>query len=322
MGLPLSTRAIVLPVGISFFTFMAISYLVDVYRGDFEPVSLAALRGLPLVLPAPRGRPDRAAGRAAPADGDAARPAPRRHEPRLLPDRDGPLQEGRDRELPRDAHHRPGVRGASQPLVGRDPRRGLRLRRPDLRRLRRVHRHGDRARAAARLPVPAELRLALRRGLAPGLLAPVAHDPVPLATGLPLHPARRKPEGPGPDVRQPADHDAARRALARSVVDVRRVGRHPRDRPRLRALAARQARVRRAEAEPRGDLGAAADHLQHRLLRLDLLPLGLDAPGMGDDHRPRHALGPAVAARHGRRASSGSSSGSEASTCRSCCHSS
>src|SRR5215475_12227946 len=40
VGLPLSTRAIVLPVGISFFTFMAISYLVDVFRGDFEPVSL------------------------------------------------------------------------------------------------------------------------------------------------------------------------------------------------------------------------------------------------------------------------------------------
>jgi alginate O-acetyltransferase complex protein AlgI len=29
---------VVLPVGISFFTFMAISYVVDVYRGDFEPV--------------------------------------------------------------------------------------------------------------------------------------------------------------------------------------------------------------------------------------------------------------------------------------------
>jgi D-alanyl-lipoteichoic acid acyltransferase DltB (MBOAT superfamily) len=41
VGLPLSTRAIVLPVGISFFTFMAISYVVDAYRGDFAPVTLA-----------------------------------------------------------------------------------------------------------------------------------------------------------------------------------------------------------------------------------------------------------------------------------------
>jgi D-alanyl-lipoteichoic acid acyltransferase DltB (MBOAT superfamily) len=38
--LPLSLKAIVLPVGISFFTFMAISYVVDAYRGEFEPTSL------------------------------------------------------------------------------------------------------------------------------------------------------------------------------------------------------------------------------------------------------------------------------------------
>jgi len=38
--LPLSLKAIVLPVGISFFTFMAISYVVDAYRGEFEPTTL------------------------------------------------------------------------------------------------------------------------------------------------------------------------------------------------------------------------------------------------------------------------------------------
>jgi len=40
IGLPLETRSIVLPVGISFYTFMAISYVVDTYRGDFKPVTL------------------------------------------------------------------------------------------------------------------------------------------------------------------------------------------------------------------------------------------------------------------------------------------
>ena len=40
LGLPLATRTIVLPVGISFYTFMAISYVVDTYRGEFEPVTL------------------------------------------------------------------------------------------------------------------------------------------------------------------------------------------------------------------------------------------------------------------------------------------
>ena len=60
-------RSILLPVGISFFTFQAISYVVDVYRGDFAPVGARDVRGLPVVLPPPRRRPDRAARRVHPA---------------------------------------------------------------------------------------------------------------------------------------------------------------------------------------------------------------------------------------------------------------
>ncbi len=41
VGFPLGIRSIVLPVGISFFTFMAISYIVDIYRRELEPASLA-----------------------------------------------------------------------------------------------------------------------------------------------------------------------------------------------------------------------------------------------------------------------------------------
>jgi D-alanyl-lipoteichoic acid acyltransferase DltB (MBOAT superfamily) len=41
VDVPVETRSIVLPVGISFFTFMGISYLVDVHRGDFEPASFS-----------------------------------------------------------------------------------------------------------------------------------------------------------------------------------------------------------------------------------------------------------------------------------------
>ena len=40
LDLPVSVRTIVLPVGVSFYTFMAISYVVDTYRGDFVPVTL------------------------------------------------------------------------------------------------------------------------------------------------------------------------------------------------------------------------------------------------------------------------------------------
>jgi alginate O-acetyltransferase complex protein AlgI len=40
LGAPLPLIQVVLPIGISFFTFQSISYVVDVYRGDAKPVSL------------------------------------------------------------------------------------------------------------------------------------------------------------------------------------------------------------------------------------------------------------------------------------------
>ena len=40
LDMPLGVKSIVLPVGISFYTFMAISYVVDAYRGDFQPTTL------------------------------------------------------------------------------------------------------------------------------------------------------------------------------------------------------------------------------------------------------------------------------------------
>ncbi len=40
LDIPLDVRTIVLPVGISFYTFMGISYVVDIYRGDTEPTTL------------------------------------------------------------------------------------------------------------------------------------------------------------------------------------------------------------------------------------------------------------------------------------------
>jgi D-alanyl-lipoteichoic acid acyltransferase DltB (MBOAT superfamily) len=61
VDLPLEVRSIVLPVGISFYTFMAISYVVDVYRGDFEPVGLgkfaAYLSFFPHLVAGPIVRP-------------------------------------------------------------------------------------------------------------------------------------------------------------------------------------------------------------------------------------------------------------------------
>jgi alginate O-acetyltransferase complex protein AlgI len=61
IDLPLEVRSIVLPVGISFYTFMAISYLVEVYRGDFRPVGFgkfaAYLSFFPHLVAGPIVRP-------------------------------------------------------------------------------------------------------------------------------------------------------------------------------------------------------------------------------------------------------------------------
>src|SRR5581483_4755261 len=107
--------------------------------------------------------------------------------------------------------------------------------RADLRGLLWLHEHRDRRRAAPRLRVPAELRVPVHRGVAAGLLATLAHDAVALAARLPLHPARRQPQGTAPDLPQPDADDAARRPLARRGVDVRDLGRHPRARALDRA---------------------------------------------------------------------------------------
>ena len=274
------------------------------------------VRGVPLVLPAPRGRADRAPGRVDPPDRQAPRPAPRRHEPRLLPDRDGIVQEGGDRELPRGVDRRRGVRSTGTALVARDPHRDLCLRGPDLRRLLRLHRHGDRDRPAARLLVPAELRLAVCRRFGAGLLATLAHDALALAPRLRLHPARRQPEGDDRHLPERDADDADRRALARRSLDLRRLGRPPRHRARRRAVVARPPRRRRAPADDPESLDRADPDLPLRLLRVDLLPLGLVRLRLGDDRGPLHRVGRGVAARHRAASCSRSQSASARSTCR------
>jgi alginate O-acetyltransferase complex protein AlgI len=88
LGMPLPLLTIALPVGISFFTFQAISYTVDVRRGLVKPAGL---------LPALGGRPDRAGARVPTAAGGAPRSRSRRGQFRALPDRHGAGQEGGDR---------------------------------------------------------------------------------------------------------------------------------------------------------------------------------------------------------------------------------
>ena len=111
---------IVLPVGVSFYTFMAISYVVDVYRRDTEVAATGDvflfLAFFPHLVAGPIVRADRA---------DPAVPLPARRAARgghrgPVADHGRPVQEGRDRELPRDGDRGPRVRrpGADQRARG------------------------------------------------------------------------------------------------------------------------------------------------------------------------------------------------------------
>ena len=110
---------ITLPVGISFFTFQAMSYIIDIYRGSDRADLLARLRRLPVLLPAPGGRPDRAR-LGVPA------PAPRRPDPRRVDASlafflimSGLFKKVVLSDLLSPAHRRPGVRRAVACTPGR-----------------------------------------------------------------------------------------------------------------------------------------------------------------------------------------------------------
>jgi D-alanyl-lipoteichoic acid acyltransferase DltB (MBOAT superfamily) len=60
-----------------------------------------------------------------------------------------------------------------------------------------------------------------------------------VAARLPVHPAGRQPQRPGPHLRQLSPGHAARRPVARRVVELRDLGRPPRRRSGLGALARR-----------------------------------------------------------------------------------
>ena len=234
---PALAATIILPVGISFYTFMAISYVVDTYRGDFVPTTLEKfavyLSFFPHLVAGPIVRPGE-----------------------LIPQFDEPRNPRRvdtsrafyliatglfkkvvianylAANIVDQVFGAPGQHSSLEILIGiyayavqiyadfsgyTDIAIGLAL--------------------LLGFTFPPQLRLAVRRHLAAGLLAPLAHDPLALPARLPLHPARRQPQGQGDHLPQPDADDADRGPLARRGLDVRRLGRDPRGRARRRALA-------------------------------------------------------------------------------------
>ena len=167
---------IILPIGISFFTFQAMSYVIDVFREKITPASwldfAVYLSFFPHLVAGPIVR--------------GAEFLPQLHPPRDPRRLDSSrafylifiglakkivIADFLASHIVDQVFASPGLHSGPG-----GPVRHLRLRHPDLRRLQRLLRHRHRPRPAARLPLPGELQRPLHRGQHHRLLAALAHD--------------------------------------------------------------------------------------------------------------------------------------------------
>ena len=231
LGSPLPIVQIVLPIGISFFTFQAISYVVDVYRGETRAASLMDVAILQAFFPHLVAGPIVRANELLPQLRTPRDPRAVLAGPGLFLIAGGLIKktviaDELARQVVDPVYNDPVAHSGGEILLAfyafaaqiycdfsgyTDMAIGIAL--------------------LLGLPAPAELQPSLHGALAPGVLAALAHHALALAARLPLHPARRQSQGRGQDLSQPDDHDAARRVLARRVVHLPVLGRHPRHRP-------------------------------------------------------------------------------------------
>ena len=184
---------IVLPVGISFYTFVTMSYTLDVYLGRSKPIESPLNYALfvtffPHLVAGPIVRPT--AARAAVLRAEAGESRPDAVGPR--PDDPGPLREGRHRRRRALERRGRGLRRAGTGRIRGCLARDARILRPDLLRLRRLLDHRDRRRAVPRLRAAGQLPHAVRGDRVLGFLAPLAHLAVHVAARLPVRAARRQ----------------------------------------------------------------------------------------------------------------------------------
>ena len=184
LGVPvnLPVMRIILPVGIGFYTFHAISYVVDVYRGKVGPersfLNIALyISFFPQLIAGPIVR--------------ASFIMPQILLPRQFSSAQQAigvrillhgfnLQSGHRRHI--GAYRRPGIRKYRPVRCARFTDRDGRLLRPALFRFCRLLEHGDRHGAAIRLPLSAELQLPVPSGIGHRVLAALAHVTIILVT--------------------------------------------------------------------------------------------------------------------------------------------
>lgn len=107
------------------------------------------------------------------------------------------------------------------------------------------------------------------------VLAAVAHLALVVAARLPLHLARRQPQGPGADLRQSADYDDIGRAVARGRPAVRPLGRAARrgaGAPQTMDVARSGSQGDRGRDAPRMARSGHLADVQHSMLKLATVP--------------------------------------------------
>ena len=193
LPIPLGHLEVVLPIGISFYTFQSMSYVIDVYRREIKPtrnlVQFAVFVSFfPHLVAGPIMRP-------------------RTLLPQVASRRRFNLQQfyggvylifwGLFEKvvvadnlaiIVNDLFGRWEALDGGLALAG-----GLRLRLSDLRRLFGIHRHGPRRGQVPGFRASAQLQPSVLRHEPTGLLEPVAHQSVAVVARLPVHPPGREP---------------------------------------------------------------------------------------------------------------------------------
>ena len=204
LGSPLPLMQIVLPIGISFFTFQAISYVVDVYRRETRPPPSATWRSSR--ASSPTSWPGRSS-----APTSCSRSSARPRDPRARAGRAGAASDRR-RADQEDGGGRRAGQARSWTRCSTIPRPT-----PGWRRLLAIYGFAAQIYCDFSGYTDMAIGLALLLGFRPApelrppvpgheprrVLAPLAHDAVALAARLPLHPARREPRRAPPHLPQP-----------------------------------------------------------------------------------------------------------------------
>ncbi len=278
--------AITLPIGISFYTFHALSYTIDVHRGTAPPVRSFVDFACYIAL-----FPQLVAGPIIRYNTVADQLVSRSHTPEKFASGVVLFILGFAKKIllanPMGRAADAAFDAAS--LTAPDAWFGAGLRLPDLLRFLRLFRHGHRAGSDDRLRVPEEFRFPLSGREHHRLLAALAHLAEYVLARLSLHSARGQPQGAPAHLRQPDRRHAAGRALAWRELDVRRVGGVSRHLAGLRAITGQAGRV--------SAMAATGPHGGHVRPGADLLgpvPLGELArgPGLPGGHDRSGGSGP------------------------------